>query len=106
MSTTTVSVSELKDHLNAYLRRAEAGETILVTRRGTPVGRLVPPANGDEETSASDEAPSPEEIERRMQKMEDEGLLQWSGKKPKFRRPVAEVKGDQSVAQMLLEDRR
>ena len=38
-----VSVRDLKDHLSEYLRRARAGEEILVTSHGKPVGRLVSP---------------------------------------------------------------
>jgi prevent-host-death family protein len=105
MPPTTVSISELKDRLSAYLREAEAGATILVTRDGTPVGRIVPPENGDAPDDESTE-PSSDEIERRMRAMEDEGLLTWSGKKPPDREPVADVKGKKTVAQMLLEDRR
>lgn len=41
----TVSVRELKNGLSSYLRRAQAGEEIVVTSHGKPVGRLVgPPA--------------------------------------------------------------
>ena len=107
MSTTTVSISELNNHLSAYLREAEAGATIVITRRGTPVGRIVPPENGDAATGAADDEPSPEDIERRMQAMKDEGLLRRGRKKGLHpRTPVADVQGEKTVAQMLLEDRR
>ncbi len=36
-----VNLSELRTHLPQYLERAEAGEEILVTRRGQVVARLV-----------------------------------------------------------------
>lgn len=38
-----VGVRELKNSLSAYLRRARAGEHIVVTDRGATVARLVPP---------------------------------------------------------------
>lgn len=38
-----VGVRELKNSLSAYLRRARAGEHIVVTDRGVTVARLVPP---------------------------------------------------------------
>ena len=38
-----VSFTEAKAHLSELFDRAEAGETIEVTRRGKPVGRIVPP---------------------------------------------------------------
>jgi prevent-host-death family protein len=37
-----VNISELRNHLPQYLSRAEAGEEILVTRRGRVVARLAP----------------------------------------------------------------
>jgi prevent-host-death family protein len=38
-----VSVRELKDHLAAYLRRANSGEEVVVTSRGKPVATLRSP---------------------------------------------------------------
>ncbi len=35
-----VSVRELKDHLSEYLRRAAAGEEIVVTSHARPIARL------------------------------------------------------------------
>lgn len=42
MSEQRVSVARLKARLSEYLRRASAGEVVVVTDRGTPVARLVP----------------------------------------------------------------
>ena len=39
-----VSVRELKNRLSEYLRRVRAGSELIVTSRGEPVARLVPPA--------------------------------------------------------------
>lgn len=36
-----ISISEAKRRLNELVRRAEAGETIILTRRGKPAVRLV-----------------------------------------------------------------
>lgn len=49
-----VSVRDLRDHLSQYLRRASAGEEIVVTSHGKPVGRLVGPpvAPADREADA------------------------------------------------------
>lgn len=38
----TVSVAHLKARLSEFLRAARAGETVIVTDRGTPVARLAP----------------------------------------------------------------
>jgi len=50
-----VSVSDLRTHLSAYLRRLEQGETITVTRRGKPVALISPaePAARSPKRSAS-----------------------------------------------------
>lgn len=37
-----VGAFEAKTHLSELLAAAEAGESVLITRRGTPVARLVP----------------------------------------------------------------
>jgi prevent-host-death family protein len=53
---TTVGAFEAKTHLSKLLERAEAGETIVITRHGKEVARLVPPA------TAQQTKPSPEEL--------------------------------------------
>lgn len=40
----SVGVFEAKTTLSALLERVGAGEEIVITRRGVPVARLVPPA--------------------------------------------------------------
>jgi prevent-host-death family protein len=44
-----VGVRELRQNLSVYLRRIRAGEELVVTERGVPVGKLVPlePAKGE-----------------------------------------------------------
>ena len=37
-----MSVADAKAHLSAVIERAEAGETVCITRRGKPVARVVP----------------------------------------------------------------
>jgi prevent-host-death family protein len=39
---TTLSIRELKSSLREILRRVKAGESILVTERGTPIARIIP----------------------------------------------------------------
>lgn len=38
----SVPLAEAKAHLSALVERAEAGETVEITRRGRPVAKLVP----------------------------------------------------------------
>jgi prevent-host-death family protein len=37
-----VSISKLKDQLSAYLKKVEAGQTVVVTDRNKPVAQLTP----------------------------------------------------------------
>ena len=39
---TDVSIADAKAHFSELVERAEAGETVRITRRGKPVARLVP----------------------------------------------------------------
>lgn len=84
-------IRELKTHLSAYLRRVKAGETIVITDRGTPIGRIVP-------IGAS--------IDERMEVLTQAGLIAWSGEALGRVAPVARTKGDKTVADLLLEDRK
>jgi prevent-host-death family protein len=46
----TAGIRELKNHLSAYIREVENGETVLVTDRGRVVAELRPP--GERERAA------------------------------------------------------
>jgi prevent-host-death family protein len=93
MPSITIGVRELKAQLSQTLRQVKAGETVIITERGKPIGRIVPL-----ETS----------LEERMQELMAAGVLSWNGKKfgsrPRDVRP-ARVKGPVTVAELLLEDR-
>jgi len=62
----TVGLRELKNGLSAYVRRAQAGETITVTDRGKPIVEI---------RAAPTQPLSEEEIERRLDAMAAAGLL-------------------------------
>lgn len=86
----SVGVRELKSSLSEHLRRVSAGESIVVTDRGKPVARLVPPD-------------LPEGIVRMLR----EGSLRWSGQKPDFSNfsPIKLNGPGKSVSDILIEDR-
>jgi len=83
-------VRELKSSLSEHLRRVSAGESIVVTDRGKPVARLVPPD-------------LPEGIVRMMR----EGRLHWSGRKPDFSKVrLARLNGPgKTISDLLIEER-
>lgn len=91
-----VSVRELKDHLSEYLRRAEAGEVIVVTSHARPVAQLCAPQAAVET---------------------EEQALEWLRAQPWVRpakrkgglrlpRPLLKIgPGEKTVAEMVIEDR-
>lgn len=90
MPQTTAGIRELKAHLNAYLSRVEAGETVTITKRGKPFGRIVPLARS---------------LKTRLKGLEQVGLIAWNGKKLAPLVPMVQVEGKRTVAELLLEDR-
>jgi prevent-host-death family protein len=86
-----VGVKALKDHLSGYLRRARAGERIVVTDRGAAVAVLGPVGEGAEARSAW-------ELVRT-------GAVSWGGGKPEGSSDPPKVRG-KTASEMVLEDRR
>lgn len=93
MSEVTVGVRELKAQLSAYLRQVKAGQTIVITERGTPIGRITP-AGAHLLT-----------IEEKMQRLVDAGLVEWSGQKPEPFEPVAVNDGPVLASDLVVEMR-
>lgn len=90
MSETSVGIRQLKARLSEYLRRVKAGETVLITEHGQPVAQIIP---------------ATEPVEARLLRMVEAGLIQWSGRKLEMRLPAAQTRGEQTVADLLIEDR-
>jgi prevent-host-death family protein len=90
MTQAVVSVRELKSRLSHYLRLARGGESVVITDRGVPVGRLVPIEEG---------------LEERVAALRAARLLQWSGRRLAPREPAVRMPAGKSVAELLIEDR-
>jgi len=90
MGQTSVNIRELKSRLSHYLRLTKAGEFVVITERGTPIGRIVPTATP---------------VKERMEAMAQAGLVLWNKKNLKAMLPVAKVHGKNTVADLLIEDR-
>ena len=90
MPQSRAGVRELKTHLSVYLRQVEAGRTVTITRRGRPIGRIVPLAQS---------------TEARLEALSQAGLIVWNGERLPPLSPVAQAKGDRTLADLLLEDR-
>jgi len=52
IAATRVSIAEAKARFSELIKRAEAGEEIVVTRHGKVVARLLPPEHKPEESSS------------------------------------------------------
>ena len=90
----TVGSRELKNRLGRYLGLVGRGETIIVTDRGKPVARLVPPS--PKRVDAVD-------LEEVLEQLEAEGhLRRGSGHYVTFK-PVR--KKGKPASKMILEDR-
>ncbi len=84
-----VGVRELKASLSAHLRRVSAGESIVVTDRGRPVARLLPP-----------------DVPDQLSRLIRSGRLNWSGRRLAVapRRPQLHGRGT-TLADIVLRDR-
>jgi prevent-host-death family protein len=83
-------IRELKTHLSAYLRDVKAGNSIVVTEHGKPIAQL---------------SPYEESLEAKLQRMLDAGSARWSGNAFEIREPVAEVDGEKSASDLIVEER-
>ena len=90
----TVGSRELKNRLGRYLGLVGKGETIIVTDRGKPVARLVPPTPEREDAVGLDEI---------LKKLEAEGHLRL-GTRPFRRFKPIRTKG-KPASKIVLEDR-
>ncbi|HYG62753.1 MAG TPA: type II toxin-antitoxin system prevent-host-death family antitoxin [Thermoanaerobaculia bacterium] len=90
MSQHTVGIRQLKEQLSHYVEQVKTGDTVLITEKGKPVGRIVPVA------------PS---IRERLEQLAEANLPAWSGKKLGPQAPVVPSGGAKTVADLLLEDR-
>lgn len=85
-----VGIRELKAQLSQCLRDVKAGGTVVITERGRPVGRIIP-------EGAS--------LEEKLQHLVDSRMLAWNGRKLPPAAPAVPLRGDRTVAELLLEDR-
>jgi prevent-host-death family protein len=93
------SVRELKSKLSRYLKQAAAGEEVIVTSRGRAIARVVPAP------PQAEEQPGKAEIRRRLAAIP--GIMLPTGPKPRrSRHPIRIRKGEKTLAEIVLEDRR
>lgn len=90
---------ELKSNLSRYLKRAAAGEELIVTSRGRAIVRVVRVAPEGEGQ------PSQAEVRRRIAAIP--GIILPTGPRPRgSKHPMRIRKGEKTLADIVLEERR
>ena len=91
-----ISVREMKNNLSKYIKRAQAGEEVVITDRGRPVARLV-----------SVTRPESLSVEDAVARLRASPLVRpGKGGKPKgAKHPIAWKPGEKTLSDLLLEDR-
>lgn len=85
-----IGIRELKARLSSYLRQVRTGETIIITDRGRPIGRIVPIMQSTHD---------------QLEVLRSAGLVDWNGETISQIDPVAQITGKKTVAEILIEDR-
>ena len=90
MNETTVGIRELKAQISKYMRRVKEGQTLVITERGKPIGRIIP---------------AEQTLEERMLRLVEAGIVKWNGKKLEPRDPIAVNRGSRQISDLVVEDR-
>jgi prevent-host-death family protein len=85
-----VKARDLKKHLRRYLRRVEAGESLIITSRGRIIGRLIPAHTSIDEESV---------IKREVV------IEHWNGKPYSPRAPLGVNQGAGTISDLVVEGR-
>ncbi len=93
MGQASVSIRELKSRLSHFLRLTREGSSLIITDRGTPIGRIVPMVQ------------TGKRMDERLAAMQQAGQLEWSGRKLSANKPVAKPRCKRTVADLLVENR-
>lgn len=71
-----IQASDAKAHLSRLLDEVERGETIVITRRGRPVARIIPEA-GRSQHEIRDAIENIKELRKHTGKVSIEEILAW-----------------------------
>ncbi|MBN2388882.1 MAG: type II toxin-antitoxin system prevent-host-death family antitoxin [Anaerolineales bacterium] len=86
----SVGTRELKNRLSQYLRRVKAGETVVITERGKPVGQIVPIAA---------------DLAGRLKILADARVVEWNGQSLPVYQPRAVNRSGQLLSDLVSEER-
>ena len=85
-----IGIRELKATLSECVREVKAGRTIVVTEHGQPVARIIPEAIS---------------LPERVEALRKAGTIAWSGRPLRPAKPAGKVRGDRTVADLVIENR-
>jgi prevent-host-death family protein len=85
-----IGIRQLKATLSECIREVKAGRTIVVTDHGQPVARIIPEG-----------VP----LRERVEVLRQAGAISWSGRRLEPARPAGKVRGAQTVAGLIVENR-
>jgi prevent-host-death family protein len=85
-----ISVDELKANLNEYLQQVEKGEILVIARRGNVLARIVPAGKS---------------LNKRMDRLVEEGVIMWGGKPLSTWEPIAVNNGPELISDLVWKER-
>jgi prevent-host-death family protein len=85
-----IGIRELKSTLSECVREVKSGGTLVVTEHGQPVARIIPEAIS---------------VRERVEALRRAGTIAWSGRRLRRAKPVSKVRGDRTVADLVVENR-
>jgi prevent-host-death family protein len=85
-----VGIRELKSTLSECVREVKSGRTIVVTEHGRPVARIIPEVAS---------------LRVRVEALRRAGAIAWSGRRLRPAKPVGKLRGDKTVADLVVENR-
>lgn len=86
-----VSLQELESKLDSYIHDVENGATVIVNRDGRQVARIIPETDSAEQKRAA---------------LRASGTFDWSGRRPKSRRPSVHLRDGGSLSDSIINERR
>ena len=90
MRETIVGIRELKSRLSEYLRRVKAGEVVIITERGKPVGQIMP---------------IQVDLTSRLKKLAEAGVVEWNGQALPPYQPKVANRSNQLLSDLVMENR-
>lgn len=90
MRRTAAGIHELKNRLSQYLRRLKAGETVVITERGKPVGQIMP---------------IQADLTGRLNNLAEAGVVEWNGQPVPTYRPKAVNRSKHLLSDLVIGER-